>query len=85
MMACVKQSGSFSCHTFDDPDDYGLGDQVLAVGHSLPILHILIDDVDNWVLLPLLAWFIDIWVDSDITAGMYLHPRSHGIHILFQG
>ena len=54
-------------------------------GHSLPVFRIFIEDVDHWVLLPLLAWFFEIRFDLDVIAGVSLHPCRHGIHVLFQG
>ena len=74
----------FSCHRFDEPDDHGLGDWVLAIGHSLPVFCILIDGLKHWVFLSLVAWFFKIRFDSNIPAGVNLHSHSHCIHVLFQ-
>ena len=39
--------GVLSCHRFDEPDDHGLDDLVLAFGQSLPVFRILIDGLEH--------------------------------------
>ena len=55
---------------------------------SFPLIllmsQMIIDLVNHWIWCPLVLWFFDIWINSDVTTGVYLHLSTYGIYVLFQ-